>query len=1089
MPNKTKINNTQVSTAKQNQTGFAKMYSRLNPEQKNAVDAIEGPVMVLAGPGTGKTQVLAMRVANILRKTQMDPWNILCLTFTETAAAEMRQRLISIIGEAAYYVKINTFHAFCNEVIQDNPEKFLLGRSSQALSSIEKAELWRKLFDGLSSSSPLKPFGRPYMFIFDTISAVQLLKKEGVGTDQLVGLIDKTEEFTTATKEVVETFTQLSVGERDEKKCLEFAQRLEEVKAKLPNNEPLWLPFMDALKKYKETNEHAEGKREASKLRTELKNNIKKYYEDTAKQIPKQRELAKLYDSYQKELQKSGQYDFEDMILQVVQKFSIDDELLARYQEQFQYILIDEYQDTNGAQNEAVRLLGSFDTRPNIFVVGDDKQSIFRFQGASLDNLLGFYRDYQSDVKIVSLQNNYRSEQLLIDATLAVINNNKESVQKYIPQVINNLTAQINRKTAVLDQAEYLTEDEECFGVAQKIKELINKGEAPDDIAVLYRFNKDAIGLIEALKTAGVAYRLEAKEDALADERVQQLITLLEVASCEPSDISGGAFDQIISKLIHFDFLQLDPVDVVKVIYFAGHERCSLYKVISSKNRLIAAEVDNKESFLHVAKQIAEWRVYANNHVLPQVFDVILKESGLLKGIAGSSDEMSSLNKINTLFGEIKRVSVTDNNISIKQLTERLALMSEDGLRLQSGILRVKDGAVRLMTAHSAKGLEFEHVFVLGLVDRHWGNNRDRNMVKLPRGIVRFDPVNKGQNNEDERRLFYVALTRAKVGIHLSYAKLGASGKERVPSLFLLEMPEAKVNKSTHHSTDQETKIRLRRQHAELDNSQNKEIIKDWLRTKLQNYTMSVTHLNNYLECPQLFYYRNLLRVPAAKNKHMSLGTAAHNALRDLYSEINIKGVVPSKKSLLKAYENYLTKEVLAKKDHTDSLSYGEEALGEYYERYKGVMSNKKTLLEYSFKSHRVWVIDGQQKLQVTGQLDKLELLGNQKVNVVDYKTGNPDNAYQHSKPGGKYYRQLVFYKLLCDESQRFNYEMVSGEIDFIQPSKRKGEHIKHKYKISNKEVEELKKEVLRVWEEVQELKFINGKESCGECEYCKVNQ
>lgn len=1075
-----------MSKPQKTKNQFNRLYHQLNSEQKEAVDIIEGPLMVLAGPGTGKTQVLAMRVANILRQTQMDPWNILCLTFTETAAVEMRQRLITVIGEAAYYVKIYTFHGFCNEVIHDNPEKFIIS-GGQVLSKIEKAELWRELIDQLPGQSPLRPFGRPYLYLRNIISAIQWIKKEGVDVAQFEKLIDKTEDFLQKNKDIIEPFIDLSTKERSEKTCSDFKQQVEQAQKRDPNHEALWLPVMDALREYYDKLQTADNKREAGKARTELKNKVKKYWLNSGKQIPKQRELAKLYEMYQEKLLTNSRYDFEDMILQVLKVFSQDDELLAYYQEQFQYILIDEYQDTNGAQNETVRLLGSFSDKPNIFVVGDDNQSIFRFQGASLDNLLDFYRRYLNSIKIITLQNNYRSVQMLIDATTAIIDNNKESVQKYIKQVNRTLIAQTGRDEAVLRHTEYAGEEEECFGIAKQIKQLIDQGANPNQIALLYRTNKEAFKLLTALSSMGVDYQLQARENALADKRVWQLITLMQYVGSEQIDIATDKADEDLTKILHFDFWGLKPVDVAKVIYSSSKSKTSLYRHISSQAKLDAAEVEEKEVFLELSKKLAQWRIFAQNNTLPQTFDTILRESGLLYQIVEKQKDIYALNNINAVFKEIKTPGMEKDALSMEQFVTRLNIMREEGIDLQVSPLNFEDNAVTLMTAHSAKGLEFDHVFISGLVDRNWGNNKRREMLPLPKGIVRFDPVNNSENNEDERRLFYVAMTRARVGIHLSHSKTAENGREKIPSLFLLELPPKTTSRLTDKSNREDTFQRLQNINGPLLARDDK-LLKNWLRERLKTYVMSVTHLNHYLECPLLFYYRNLLRAPSAKNKHMALGTAVHEALRNFHDSINNNGKVPPEEKLLTLFTEHLEQEYLSPEDKTQTISRGREILRDYYRHYHHQFGQRKTIHEYSFKSHNIQISNGASIVPITGKLDKIEFINDQEIKVTDYKTGSPDKAYSYSKPGGKYHRQLVYYRLLCDLSPRFNYKMVAGEIDFIQPSENKKKHIKHEYEISREETEELKQEILRVWEEINQLKFLNNPDAaCGQCEYCQL--
>ncbi|MFH1354405.1 MAG: ATP-dependent DNA helicase [bacterium] len=1043
------------------EAGFDELYRQLNAEQQRAVDEIEGPVMVLAGPGTGKTQVLAMRVANILRRTQMNPGNILCLTFTESAAVAMRQRLIKIMGEAAYYVRISTFHSFCNDVIQEWPEKFAQIKGKwQVLSDIERVELFQKLLDRLPGASALKPFGNPHLFLRDVIENVRKLKQEGVSEDEFKKILEKVEKFVVGADKILADFFAVKADERTDEMCDNVYRQLN------------WGPLRQKYEEYVVLRKEAGGKREQGRARTKLKNDWKRIFDGMKKQLPKQKDLLKVYRDYERELKKRGRYDYEDMVMRVVEKFRDDEGLLAHYQEQYQYILVDEYQDTNGAQNEVVSLLGNFYPSANIFVVGDDKQSIFRFQGASLENLLAFYEQYRKDVKVITLKNNYRSQQTVLDAADRVIVNNKGLVAGYVPGVTTELEAVSGRQSVLLERLEFDTEDEEAYGVAWKIKALVDQGVEPDEIAVLYRFNKDAADLMNVMLRMEIPVRLEVGEDVLKDVKIRQLLELLTYLADEQRD-------EVLADILQYDFWQLEALDVLKVLYYTGSRR-RLLTVISRDDLLQEAGVKDTGPFKELTKKLAQWRMVEKNHTLQYFFDVVLNESGWWDYVLKSDDKLPLLDKVSTVFDEIKKISSGNGPLGVKDFVARMDVLADNDMALAAQPWQTKKRSVRLMTVHKAKGLEFEHVFIIKLVDHHWGNVRDRNRVSLPAGIIKFDPIQGQEGNEDERRLFYVALTRARLQAYLTSARYGSSGRELVPSIFVREVGDEHMKKIDTSELEEEAVERLKIMHLSPLELSNNGDIKEWLAERLKNYTMSVTHLNNYLECPRLFYYRNLLHVPAAKTKHMAFGTAVHGALKDLFLKLNEDGRLPGEKYLIDRFVYYLGFEDLTRRERSDSVQFGKEILKNYY-RFYAKSFKTKALVEYDFRSHGVHFED----LILTGKVDKAEVLNEKKVNVVDYKTGNPDNAGKHLREEGNYRRQIVFYKLLGDLSPKFGYEVVSGEIDFVQPSKRTGKLVKKKFIIGGDETDELKEMIRKVWKEIKELKFLEGK-GCGKCDYCK---
>ena len=370
---------------------FAQEYEKLNEQQRLAVNNIEGPVMVIAGPGTGKTQILASRVGKILLETDVLPENILCLTYTDAGVVAMRKRLLQLIGPDAYKVNIYTFHAFCNDVIQEN--LFLFEKTSlDPISELERIELFKQLIDSFPKNHPLKRYrGDVYYEIRNLDKLFSAMKREGWTPDFI-------------------------------------SRKINEYLADLPNRDEFVYK-----RKYKEFN--------AGDLK-------KDKIEEEKERMEKLRAAVNEFDRFQEMMKKKKRYDFDDMINWVIKAFEENKNLLTNYQERFQYILVDEYQDTSGTQNRLVELLISYWNKPNIFVVGDDDQSIYRFQGANVENMLGFVNSYQNDLFTVVLTENYRSTQAIIDASKALINRNEERLVKQIPNLSKELRS-VNEQVGI----------------------------------------------------------------------------------------------------------------------------------------------------------------------------------------------------------------------------------------------------------------------------------------------------------------------------------------------------------------------------------------------------------------------------------------------------------------------------------------------------------------------------------------------------------------------------------------------------------------------------------------------------------------
>jgi DNA helicase II / ATP-dependent DNA helicase PcrA len=1021
-------------------------HPKLNPKQKIATTHIEGPMMVLAGPGTGKTQIVAARIAEILEKTQMDPHNILCLTFTESGVVAMRKRLLTFIGNAAFHVRIHTFHSFCNDVIKENPETFTHRRELEPLDDIGRVQIFRALIDEMSPKDVLKPFADPYLYQRDLINNIQTLKREDVSPDAFDSLLVTIEKDIHEHKLAIEALISIHGSKLTE-------PDLENMRALLGGTifEAVFLNAPAPLEK---------------KERTQLKNALKKEFLDVQKQLEKQQSLAKIYRSYQAALTEKGRYDFEDMILFVVQAFKNEPALLARYQEQFQYILVDEYQDTNGAQNEVVQLIADYFESPNLFVVGDDKQSIYRFQGASLENILYFYKRYKGKIEMVSLEENYRSHQGVLDSSHILMQNSKHSLSSFIPDLGSKLVASKVIDTRPIEVYEFDQPATEHYFLAKKVQELVASGVKASEIAIFFRNNYEAESVVDLFVRLEVPFRLERGGNILEDIRIRQLVELLRF-------LLNTADSARCFQVLHYDFLGFETLAVHKLTRLRSEKKGPLFDLMLET-----------EAFKSLAESLLEWQKMSHNKPMIELLDHIIRESGYLDFIMSQDDKIEHLNRLNSFFDSVRQMNRNNHELKLEHLIEHLDLLQENDLSIREHELRIQKDAVRLMTAHKSKGLEFEHVFIMNCVDKHWGNAVKRRRLKLPNGILKNDATASVQEqNEDERRLFYVAMTRAKHQLYFTYSNTKANGRPQVPSMFLNEIGEEHLEYVNTDGIEDEALSRLQSVFLEVPKLDHSEEEQEFARSLIQNYTMSITHLNNYLDCPRKFYYRNLLRVPSSMNKYAAYGSAIHNTLYKFTMEHKKTGL-PTKDSMLKEFEKQLSRQILSEQDFRGGLQLGQDTLKDYYDTYENDFS-PHVHPEYDFSSHGV-NLDG---IPLTGKLDQVQVDG-EEAHVVDFKTGNPDTKSTALAPDGDYHRQIVFYKLLCDLSPKFPYKMRSGEIQFVQKSSRDGKFKRSIIKVTDEDMSRLKIQIKDVYEDIQNLKFLSKDEwaSCGECEYCQLS-
>ncbi len=1049
---------------------FLSEYQKLNPEQKLAVDIIEGPVMVIAGAGTGKTQTIALRIANILIQTQTPPQNILCLTFTDTGTVAMRDRLIKIIGSEAYKVRIHTFHSFCNEVIKNNPEYFIFAKNVKNIEEVERVELIQKLISSLKNGSTLKPWGDAFFYQRDIISSIQSLKKEGVSPEALLILINNQLKFLEKNQDLLFQLLILKFSKNLEAELLPI---FEEILNNSQKISPEVYYHLFTLKTLYEKGGFVVGA--AKNPIVNFKNELKNFFEALTKDSQKQIELHSVYSQYQEELKKSGLYDFEDMILFVLTAFKDNPELLLQYQEKYQYILVDEYQDTNSAQNEVIDLLGSYYEIPNLFVVGDDDQSIFRFQGASIENVYSFYKKYKP--LLVVLKNNYRSHRLILASSESVIKNNKNRITNFIDEIDKSLESKVDFDATPINLFRSPSLNEENYFIATKIKSLLEKKVDPQEIAVLYRNNNDIFDLIEHFKNLNIKYQLNIDKNILDNKYIAQLIFLLEfIVNSEKSDL--------LYKVLASNYLKIPSFDLFKLTHFAFREKINLVSLLFSSSNFSKIETDlskvGVKRIKKFVKRITLAKKWLENLSTDRFFNKVIRRFKYL-GFVLTSNNLELINFLNTFYSELKRLA-QEKEYSLKDFLNYLNLIKENTLSLTAPEISGESvKSIKLMTVHKSKGLEFEHVFLYKVADKKWGNVTNQNKLKLPLGILKLQSalLENERDCEDERRLFYVALTRAKKQIYISYSTKSESGRDQLPSMFISEIDPEIIEEVVDSNINSESALKniFPKALPKLDiKSDFEEYLVDYLKNK---YKFNVTHLNSYLRCPFCFYHKTILRIPGVRDKHSSLGSAVHDSLSFLLDTLRIDNRLVTIEEIITRFSEFIKKEKLSKEDESESLKKGQEILTEYYTNYQSSF-DKNTLTDFDFAPNNVYL----DKIPITGKIDEIKIYdqkinGKQVAEVIDFKTGNPDGKYKELSKDGDYFRQLVFYKILSDLDLTFKYVINKGTIDFIQKSKTRNKFIQNSFEFSQNDIDDLKDLIQKTYQKIINLEFNQIGEDC----------
>ncbi len=1032
------------------QLNFQNELAKLNPAQRQAVETTEGPVLVVAGPGTGKTQILAARIGYILSKAELQagPHNILCLTYTDAGVTAMRERLVKFIGSDAHKVHIHTFHSFCNMVIQDNPTYF--GMSVlDPVSELEQVEILKEIIDGLETDHILKKQGMPYYEVDRLKKLFPIMKKENWD------------------EAYIKAQVQAYITDLPNREGFTYKRAYQGNKAGDPNQNKI--------------------NAEVEKLQPLLA-------------------AAALYETYQQKMQARGRYDFDDMINWVLKAFQGNENLLRQYQEQFLYFLVDEYQDTNGSQNELLKLMFQYWDEPNVFAVGDDDQSIYRFQGANLKNILDFAEVCGEATQTVVLTDNYRSSQNILDTARQLIDHNTERLTKKLPNLSKVLTAR-NENCATLEHKpelrEYANTLQESIGLAQEIEKLAHDGVDLSKVAVLYHNHKEAEDILRYLRAKDIPVNQKKRVDILQEPLIKKLVTMLRYIDAETK--TPGSGEELLFQMLHFDFVQLPANTIAKL---AAEKAMRNYKdkAVSWRELLLHADKHEWNHLFEIEEAIAQrmirfgellerWITAVHNTTLPGLVEQVMTDSGMVVHVLKQPGNSWNIELLQTFFSFVKDECQRRADICLPDLIKALDTMLENSIAIPVNKVVSGHKGVNLVTAHSSKGLEFEYVYLMNCCTDTWNKKRNSNkQYTMPDTLVQS---NTGDELEEGRRLFFVALTRAKKHLIVSYPAADNAGKEKTPSCYVSELKASNLvdfKKMTLSEGDL-VEYNLAIHNNEREKPEIELLDKDVLDLLLQNYSLSATHLNSYLRCPISFYYENLLRVPSAKNETACFGTAVHYALQRQFERIR-EGAQPDKTVLVNDFERSMKRQraYFTPEAYTRRLDFGKSCLEQYFDHYNSTWS-ANALPEKNLRN----IMFGE--VPLNGKLDVL-VPNSSAYDVVDYKTGKPENRKNKLKAptdfdnpdakfearfGGDYWRQAVFYKVLLDHEKPKTFQLNSIFFDFVQPDK-DGGFVKEKVVITPEEEELVKGLITQTYTSILNHEFSEG---CGEpeCKWCNFTK
>ncbi len=974
-------------------TAFLEAYNQLNKAQKEAVDTIEGPVMVIAGPGTGKTQILTLRIANILKKTDIGPENILALTFTESGARAMRERLASYIGAPAYRAGIYTFHEFAGILIRTYPDAYDRAVGGRPISDLEKISLIESILE-TPTFKLLRPRGNPQFYVPHIMSALSLMKREYITPEKFTAIIDA--------QEIV----------------LNQTQKL-----------------------------HEKGAHKG-KVRSE--------YIDLEKSIGKNQELLALFRMYESVLAEKHYFDYDDMIFETVHALLTHEDMLRSLQERYQYILADEHQDVNGSQNKILELLASFHDRPNIFVVGDEKQSIYRFQGASLENFLYFDEKFPH-AKTIALTQNYRSSQGILDLAHALITVHEgPAMELRVP-----LTANREEK-AIIERRFFSHEAVEHSWMVQKIFALITQGVVAEEIVVIVRTNREVEDIATHLRKQDISVEASADGDILSHPITTSIRALIK-AIVEPSN------EQSLFEVLQSSYVRIPPEDLVRIMRNRSYAQ-PLTMILRDMTLLASIGVSDVSAIQKISNMFQVARERMQSETPHHVLEYVIQESGFLDFVM-ATDPHEGGRVIRRIYDEIEELVRHGEAKTLRDVERMFATCIDHDIALNAPYIALHRHAVHVMTAHKAKGLEFMHVFVPHLTDQKWGGRTRPTYFDIP--VTAHVDADSFDSEDDERKLLYVAITRAKVALYLSNAATNAEGKALLPTRLLEEVKDEHIDMVDTREDEATFDIHDVLLHSGPVIGISPEILKEILKDR----GLSATALNNYLRDPWDYFYRNIIRIPEVQSESAQFGTALHDTLRSVMLHRREHGVLPTT-SVLKTYlERELGKMPITDLEYTRHHERGFVALTNYLSYIEKALPHT-TKEEYRIEATLNTGDSDFPQITLHGMLDRLDFDEEGRLlRVVDYKSGKPKTrGYIEGKTkdsNGDYKRQLTFYALLLSLQDDERLRTREGLLTFIEADE-KGIIHEEAYVITDEEIEVLKQDIIRVVHEITQGTFLH---------------
>ena len=963
-------------------------YKNLNKEQLLAVKHKKGPLLIIAGAGTGKTTVIVERIKYLISKDLAKPSEILALTFTEKASREMEERVDVAMPYGYTQMWISTFHSFCDRILRQEALHIGLDPRYKLMSGAETTQFIRsRLFE--FDLNYFRPLGNPTKFVSGMIQHFSRLQDEDVTPNQYLEWVNtKHETRNTKTEE----------------------QKIE---------------------------------------------------------LEKWNELARAYRKYDELKTKNSFLDFGDLIVKTLQLFRSRPNVLREYQNRFKQVLVDEFQDTNVAQYELLRFLVPPKNDGNLTVVGDDSQSIYKFRGAAVSNILYFKKDYKK-TKTIVLTKNYRSTQTILDSSYKLIQHNNPDTLEAKLGIDKNLVSVKNPKG---EEVVFIHKDRvenEAESLAKIIRNLSKENDYEwKDFAILVRANNHSDSFIRALQRHAIPYQFLGPGRLFRQPEIIDLISYLKVLYDFEDSVS-------MYRLLSIDYFDIPARELIRITNYAKRYNLSLFEA-SEKLKEIFVTEETRQKVKKILETVGKHQKLIKKETAGQLLYYFLESSGLMQKLLNpdTPEAEKRATNISKFFDKLKTYEVDHEDATIPAVVDWIELSSELGESLLAADIDwTQINAVNILTIHSAKGLEFPVVFLVNLVSQRFPVVERREQIPIPDALIKEVLPQGDYHLQEERRLFYVGMTRAKDRLYFSAADYYGEGKrEKKLSPFIFEAlgDKAVGSKKWIADSEQLSFLDYKPPESHTPSSIHKPPIHiDYL---------SYSQIETFRTCPLHYKLRYIYKIPTPPSAAQSFGTSIHETLKEFYQLVK-SGTKPSEKMLLKILEKRWVREGFSSKSHEKKF-FGKGKIylsGFWNEGFDSKIIPE--LLEQRFTLPLPYK-PSEKPLKIGGVMDRVDLFPDGSLEIIDYKTG----ATIRSQGDIEKNLQLTFYALASTSIREEPFNKSPQEINlslyFLDTQE------KFTTKRSQGQLDEAIEEIFKVRKEIEESDFkCEGNILCEKCEY-----